>query len=229
MGPERIKEFSVMDLQSFFPKQVAAFFLVSRTGRPGSAEIAGFLKEVGSLPSAIHSPRQIHSAEIIEECGRAECDGVFTKRTGEAVSVAAADCVPMLISANEGRAVMALHAGWKGTLGKIAEKAGRHLDPKDFDRVWIGPSIRGCCYKVNEERISAFKELFGEMRGIDEKNGTLDLPTINAEIFLRMCVPKEKIVIDGRCSSCSQEGFASYRRDGDKAGRMIAVGMLLDL
>ena len=229
MRLERSENLDFLDLRSLFPPRVAAFFLVSRHERPGSEEIKNFLEHAGLPVSAIHAPRQVHSAEIFEGCGNRECDGSFTRKAGEAVTVAAADCVPILISANEGGAVMALHAGWKGTLGKIAEKAGRHFDPMSFDRVWIGPSIRKCCYKVGDERIRSFKETFPRTPAVDEEDKTLDLPLMNAGIFLGMGVPEDRIVIDGRCACCSPGRFASYRRDGDRAGRMIAVGMLLDL
>ena len=217
--------FEYIDLKGFFPSNIAAFFLVNMTGRYSTEEIREFLEIMGCPAGMVHKPKQVHSSEIIGNCGESECDGVHTGSIGEAITIAVADCVPILISANEGETLIALHSGWKGTIGRIAEKACRMFDPSSFDRVWIGPSIRKCCYEVPAERIESFRKEFPGSAGIDEEKRRLDLPVINAEMIEKMGVPKEKILKDGRCSCCSPEGFASYRRDGDNAGRMVLVGM----
>ena len=226
---EKRGAFEYIDLRGNFPANVAAFFLVNRSGRHSTEQIREFLDTMGCPAGVVHKPKQVHSSEIIGNCGESECDGVYTGRTGEAITIAVADCVPILISAGGGETLIALHSGWKGTIGRIAGKACRMFDPESFDRVWIGPSIRKCCYKVDEERIKAFRAALRESLAIDEASSSLDLPVINAEMFQKMGVPKEKIAMDGRCSCCSPDGFASYRRDGEKAGRMILVAVRIEL
>jgi len=217
--------FKYIDLRGFFPLNVAAFFLVNRNGRHSTEEIREFLEIMGCPADVVHKPKQVHSSEIIGNCGERECDGVHTGRIGEAITIAVADCVPILISADGGKTLVALHSGWKGTIGRIAEKACRMFDPSSFDRVWIGLSIRKCCYEVPANRIEAFTKEFPGSAGIDEEKRRLDLPVINAEMIESMGVPKEKITMDGTCSCCSPDGFASYRRDGEKAGRMVLVAV----
>jgi len=222
---ERSGRFGYSDLGNLFPRNVEAFFLVNRNGRHSTEEIREFLEIMGCPANVVHKPKQVHSSEIIGNCGERECDGVYTGSPGEAIAIAVADCVPILISANQGENIIALHSGWKGTIGRIGEKACRIFDPGSFDRVWIGPSIRKCCYEVPAERVESFRKEFPDSTGIDEKGWRLDLPVISAEMIEKMGVPKEKITVDGRCSCCSPDGFASYRRDGEKAGRMLLVGM----
>ena len=225
MAFEKRGVFKYIDLRGFFPLNVAAFFLVNRNGRHSVEEIRCFLEMMGCPVGAVHKPKQVHSSEIIGNCGERECDGVHTGRIGEAITIAVADCVPILISADGGKTLVALHSGWKGTVGRIAEKACRMFDHESFDRVWIGPSIRRCCYKVDTDRIRDFRNAFPGSKAVDEESLTLDLPVINGEMIEKMGVPKEKITMDGRCSCCSPDGFASYRRDGEKAGRMILVAV----
>jgi polyphenol oxidase len=222
---EHAEKFEFIDLRSCFPPSVSAFFLIAKNERLLKEDIGEFLKIMGIPADVIHQPKQIHSDIIIENCRGNECDGVYTMNSGEAITIAVADCVPILISANNGETLIALHSGWKGTIGKIAEKAGNIIAPENWDRVWIGPSIRKCCYEVGDERIKAFREAFPESAGIEDINRRLDLPVINAEMCEKMGVPKEKITMDSRCTSCSPEGFASYRRDGEKAGRMVVVAV----
>ncbi len=225
MAFEKSGVFEYIDLRSFFPSNVAAFFLVNMNGRYSTEEIREFLEIMDCPAGVVNKPKQIHSSEIIADCGESECDGVHTGRIGEAITIATADCVPILISVGGGKTLIALHSGWKGTIGGIAGKACRMFDPVSFDRIWIGPSIRKCCYEVPAERVEAFRKEFPESAGIIEDKRRLDLPVINAEIFGRMGVGKEKISLDGRCSACSPEGFASYRRDGENAGRMLLVAV----
>jgi len=222
---ERAGSFEFLDLRSYFPPSVSAFFLIAKNERLSKEDIGEFLKKMGVQADVIHKPKQVHSDIITENCKDNECDGVYTTRRGEAVAIAVADCVPILVSVDNGNALIALHSGWKGTIGKIAEKTFRLFPPELYDAVWIGPSIRQCCYEVPAERVGSFRKEFPDSDGIDEKAGRLDLAVINAGMFYKAGVKIEKIFIDGRCTSCSPEGLASYRRDGEKAGRMILVGM----
>jgi YfiH family protein len=117
--------------------------------------------------------RQIHSDQIhVTGTSRSSkngtvCagDGLITSAAGVLLAVQTADCVPLLIADPEHRAVGALHAGWRGTLARIAEKGvgamRRHFrsDPADL-RVAIGPSIRACCYGVSDELRDRFLSQF---------------------------------------------------------------------
>lgn len=109
-------------------------------------------------------------------------DGLVTDRIGQALSIRVADCVPILIADVKTHAVGALHAGWRGTLQRIAEKGIGEMRahfgslPENL-RVAIGPSIRRCCYEVGSEVIEAFqstflygKELFSDYEDDPVKN-----------------------------------------------------------
>lgn len=92
-------------------------------------------------------------------------DALITQQPGILLSVRTADCLPILLIDPVHRAVAALHAGWRGTLGRLAEKVvgvmrGQfHSDPRRMIAV-IGPGIRVCCYSVGEEVVSAFRGRF---------------------------------------------------------------------
>jgi YfiH family protein len=96
-----------------------------------------------------------------------EGDALITNEPGILLSVRSADCVPILLVDSERRAVAAIHAGWKGILGGIAEKTAGEMQ-RQFDsrpgavRAAIGPSIRGCCYEVSEDLAGAFCGAFAE-------------------------------------------------------------------
>jgi hypothetical protein len=79
--------------------------------------------------------------------------------------VRTADCLPVLLVDPKRRAVGAVHAGWRGALTRIVEKAVGEMrrvygsDPPSLLAV-LGPSIRTCCYEVGQQLEEAFQGRF---------------------------------------------------------------------
>lgn len=106
-------------------------------------------------------------------------DGLITDTPGLLLSIQTADCLPILLVDAKHRAVGALHAGWRGTLARIAEKGvglmWQHFGSRAQDlRAVIGPGIHACCYAVGREVRERFesqfayaKELFREVAESD--------------------------------------------------------------
>jgi polyphenol oxidase len=92
-------------------------------------------------------------------------DGIMTNVPGVLLSIRTADCMPVILVDVKQRAVAAVHAGWRGTLSRIAEKGVGEMRrrfgsrPEDI-RAALGPSIRGCCYEVGEEVRDQFQAQF---------------------------------------------------------------------
>ena len=61
----------------------------------------------------------------------------------------------------------AVHAGWRGALARVIEKAVGDMrrafgsDPQKLIAA-LGPSIRACCYEVGEEVVEAFHGSFAD-------------------------------------------------------------------
>ncbi len=92
-------------------------------------------------------------------------DGLVTDVPGRLLAIRTADCLPLLLVDKKKRAIGAFHAGWRGTLKRIAEKGVgemRHWfgsEPRDLEAA-IGPGIHGCCYEVGEEVRDRFQSQF---------------------------------------------------------------------
>lgn len=94
-----------------------------------------------------------------EDCG--EADGMFTEQPGVLLSIATADCAPVLLARRDGTAVAALHAGWRGAVDGIVDAfaamlAARGESPAGWSAA-IGPTAGACCYEVSEEVIGCFR------------------------------------------------------------------------
>ena len=152
-----------------------------------------------------------------------ECDALVTDRSGEALVVQTADCVPILLAAPG--AVGAAHAGWRGTAKNVAGAAVAALArlgarPSAM-RAWLGPSIGPCCYEVGGDVAAQFAGDF--VRAGCGGGFRLDLRAVNVAQLVAAGIPNEAIAVHLACTKCGGDGFASYRRDGAKAGRMIAL------
>ena len=89
-------------------------------------------------------PHQVHLAEIAvvdremmslsAEERQQRLDGIdalMTNEAGVCIGVSTADCIPVLLYDPIRRASCAIHAGWRGTVQRIAEKAMRLLRKRD--------------------------------------------------------------------------------------------------
>jgi YfiH family protein len=153
-----------------------------------------------------------------------ECDALATDRPGVALVVQTADCVPILLSGNG--AVGAAHAGWRGSARNVAASAvaalrGLGSAPESL-RAWLGPSIGPCCYEVGGEVAAQFARDFVRAGG-GGGGFRLDLRGVNAAQLAEAGIPREAIAVHPACTKCGGDKFASWRRDGANAGRMIAL------
>jgi YfiH family protein len=94
-----------------------------------------------------------------------KADALMTRLPGLLLGVQTADCVPILLVDTRQHAVAAIHAGWRGTLARIAVKTlGRmrmEFGTRARDVVAaLGPAIGRCCYEVGPEVAQAFATQF---------------------------------------------------------------------
>lgn len=136
---------------------------------------AAFFRALGTAarregqPWPLISLRQLHSSVIhaVNAAPRRllSGDGLLTSRPGLLLGIGTADCLPILLADKKRRAVGALHAGWRGTLARIAEKGVGEMRrqygsrPEDLVAA-IGPGIHRCCYQVGEEVREQFASQF---------------------------------------------------------------------
>ena len=132
-----------------------------------------FLEKIGASRGRRLWPlvtlRQIHS-DVIHHLGslprrQLSGDGLITSAPEILLAVQAADCLPVILVDVEHRAVGAFHAGWRGTVKRILEKAVGEMrrqfgsEPRRIQAA-IGPGIHGCCYEVGPEVREKFESQF---------------------------------------------------------------------
>jgi len=178
--------------------------------------------------------RQVHGCRVVEadaEPGAApgeEADAVISAISGVAASVAVADCVPVLIADPRSGSAAAVHAGWRGTLARVAAEGVRALvtrhgaRPSDLLAV-IGPSIGPCCFEVSRELAARFRDELGAATGNPRNIGSrADLWLANEQVLKGAGLVRRRIEVLGRCTSCEGDVFFSHRRDQGRTGRHLA-------
>jgi polyphenol oxidase len=106
-------------------------------------------------------------------------DGLITSTPGILLAIQTADCLPLILADTEQLVIGVFHAGWRGTLKRIAQKGIGEMrrlfatKPEDI-KAAIGPGIHSCCYEVGSEVREQFEsqfaygaELFREVKESD--------------------------------------------------------------
>lgn len=152
-----------------------------------------------------------------------ECDILATELPGVGLAVQTADCVSIVLAGV--RSVAAIHAGWRGSAKNAAAVGVAALaqlgESAASLRAFLGPAIGSCCYEVGGEVAARFAGEF--VRRSCEGRFRLDLAAVNRAQLESAGVPPGNISPHPACTRCGGGRFASYRRDGAAAGRMIAL------
>ncbi|MGE5582567.1 MAG: peptidoglycan editing factor PgeF [Bacillota bacterium] len=159
-------------------------------------------------------------------------DALITRESGVILSIYTADCLPIFIYDSGTPAVGIVHAGWRGTIERIAEvtidKMIRNFSTNPAAcQVAIGPAICKRCFRVAEEVARKFAAIDPET--VEETAGgfEVDLQSFNLYLLQGMGVPKEQILVSDACTSCGREEFFSYRAECGSTGRMMGIIALL--
>jgi YfiH family protein len=189
-----------------------------------------FQLETGSLITG----EQVHG-DHIQVVTRAErgktiavTDGLITREKGVVLGVLVADCLPIFIYDPKTPAVGIVHAGWRGTVQSVAQKAilamvnAFQTKPEETE-VAIGPGIRACCFVTQADVATQFQSNFSEAVREDCQRFYLDLAAVNRKMLQSSGVKTERISEASFCTCCQPERFFSYRASQGTMGRMMGI------
>ncbi|MFI5347979.1 MAG: polyphenol oxidase family protein [Elusimicrobiota bacterium] len=141
-----------------------------------------------------------------------------------AVGVYAADCVPLYLWSEDGKAAGVFHAGWRGTAKKMAQAAvaafrDRLGVPASRLFAATGPHIGACCYKVGIELEKDFPP-----SSLNHRDGSLylDLAAETRRQLVEAGVTVERVGAPAPCTASNPDDYFSFRRDKQDA-RLLAV------
>lgn len=189
-----------------------------------------FFADLGIRPEEIALGFQVHGDNVcvVEKPGvYDEYDAFVTNQPNVFVAVSVADCTPVLIYDPATQAVAAVHAGWKGTMNRIVAKTllqmTRHFGTRPTDCLaYIGACISECAFEVDADVADHFD---GRFKRFDEERNKflVDLKQANLAQLLDSGVPEKQIEVSPYCTVAQNDTFFSYRKEGKRSGRMLAV------
>jgi len=138
-----------------------------------------------------------------------------------------ADCASIFLYDPQKNAAGIAHVGWRGLYAGMPGKmvlalSNNFLCHPNNLHVALGPMIRQCCYEVGQDVASLFQPFISSTGG----KTYLDLADAIVTSLQKMGVKKSHIEDIGFCTSCHNELFYSYRREGTQTGRMLSLLML---
>lgn len=204
---------------------------------------------LANKPQRFVIPKQIHGDDIAvidddflsatDERQASLLDGVdivMTDKKGICVCISTADCIPLAFYDTRNKAVCVAHAGWRGTVKRIAKTAIKAMDdtfgtqPCDIIAV-IGPGISLAGFEVGDEVHDEFVNAGFAAGTISERQPKSRKYHINLWIANRMTieeagVPSSQIELAAICTYLRYGDFFSARRLGTQSGRMLTGIML---
>jgi YfiH family protein len=152
--------------------------------------------------------------------GCPEADGLIGSAAGILGLVSAADCVPAFLLDRVHRRWAAVHAGWRGVVAGVLDKAIRVMaldssSAPDELELYLGPSVCGQCYKVGTD-VAEQLAVSGNATGIEERDGRwfADLRAILRTQALNSGIADSSVALSAYCTSCHNQMFCSFRAEG---------------
>lgn len=200
-------------------------------------------------------PHQVHRADVAcidaafftltsaeRKAKLEDIDAVMTNLQGVCIGVSTADCIPILLFDQQKQVVAAVHAGWRGTVQRIAKKAVEVMEatygssPSNL-LAQIGPGISLKSFEVGQEVYDAFAAEGFCMEEIsrlmpssqdneNEEKWHIDLPACNRLQLLEAGLQNEQIHTLPVCTYEQHADYFSARRLGINSGR-IYTGIML--
>jgi YfiH family protein len=169
---------------------------------------------------------QVHGADVVQAAPqwqeRPHADGIVASQPGLTLLVRAADCVPVLLVAPGEGIVGAAHSGRPGMVkGVVPATVNRMRDlGAGAVEAWLGPHVCGRCYEVPDEMREEVAAVVPASYG-ETSWGT---PSVDLGAGVRAQLEQLDVVVhdESRCTRESPDLY-SYRRDGERAGRLAGV------
>jgi polyphenol oxidase len=171
---------------------------------------------------------QVHGTQVAalpHASERPQADACWTTQAGVVCAVLTADCLPVLLCADDGSVVAAAHAGWRGLVAGVLEATLAALPlPPSRCLAWLGAAIGPAAFEVGPEVRAALiaadagcAQAFAPGRG---DRWQADLYRLARRRLLAAGVAA--VHGGGLCTASDAAAWFSHRRDG-RSGRMASL------
>ena len=158
-----------------------------------------------------------------------EYDAMITNAPDIFLGIQTADCIPIFVVDQKRKVIAAVHAGRQGTalhiVIKVLKKIEREFNGSSKDLlIALGPSIRPCCYEIDEKVFLPEWEPFSASKG--RGKWMLDLARINIAQMKEEGIQEEQIFWIDLCTCCHHDLFFSYRKENRTGRQLSFIGIM---
>ncbi len=172
---------------------------------------------------------QVHGSEVVVVSTvnpqALIADASITREKNIALAVMTADCLPILLSARNGKEIAAIHGGWRSLSADIIEKTLEKMQTKPQDiRAWLGPCIGQQAFEVGAEVKQCFtKQDHDFAKAFIEKANGKFLCNLHDIAKLKLtALGIEAIASLPECTYENSTKYYSYRKS-QTTGRMATI------
>lgn len=189
-----------------------------------------FFGELGIELTQVSRCYQVHGNDVLlvtEPVTNEKYDAQITNKQNIYLAVSIADCTPILIHDEKNNAVAAIHAGWRGTVGKIVSNALQLMkenygtEGKDC-KAFIGACISYSNFEVGDEVAEHF-DLALKRFDSQKQKWFVNLKEANKKQLIDFGLTNNNIEISDFCTVENNNTFFSHRKEKGVTGRMMAV------
>lgn len=171
---------------------------------------------------------QVHGTCVVaaeDAAANVEADASVTRTPGRVCAVLTADCLPLLLCAEDGSTIAAVHAGWRGLANGVIEASVAAMPSQPAHLLaWLGPAIGPAAFEVGDEVRDAFVSRDSHASAAFVRHGPgkwlCDLYLLARQRLAALGVTR--VYGGGLCTFADAQRFYSYRRDG-VTGRMASL------
>jgi YfiH family protein len=188
------------------------------------------LQQALNLPSAPRWLHQVHGSTVAELGPlpgehEPQADGAVSRIPGTVLAILTADCLPVLFCADDGSAIGAAHAGWRGLAAGVLEATIEQMQLAPARLLaWLGPCIGRPSYEVGEEVRAAFVDRSPGaadcFKATRPGHWQCDLAVLARQRLAAVGITR---VHGGGFDTFDDARFYSYRREGARSGRFASL------
>ena len=187
------------------------------------------LRKTLGLPDEPKWLRQRHGNVVADaatiEPDVVDADAAFTTQPKIVCAVLTADCLPIVLSDDQGTCVGVVHVGWRGLLAGVIEKTIDRMN--EFTKpeyAWLGPAIGPRAFEVGEDVFELYLRLNERMHDAltPAGSGKWKLNIYKAAKIVLTMADTNNIYGGSYCTYTDDRRFFSYRRNA-KTGRIATL------
>ncbi len=196
--------------------------------------------QLGIGKDALFTAQQVHGVAVavvedesdVDAVAALTADGLVTRVRGRGVGVRTADCAPLLLAVDDGSAVAAVHAGWRGATGGVVQAAVTAfcVAPSRIVAA-VGPCIGREAFEVGPEVVAAAAAVLdvdatrlaamGLVASGQGDRSFLHLAGLCEHLLRRAGVQRVESV--GGCTVEQATLYFSHRREHGRTGRQMSA------